>query len=55
MNPSDPLDFYLEYYREQLAAGYTKTTLDSGLRGHIKDYNKPHPATMLPGGDNKGK
>jgi len=54
MNPSDPLDFYLEHYREQLAAGYTKTTLDSGLRVYIKDYNKLHSATMPPGSD-KGK
>jgi hypothetical protein len=54
MNPSDPLDFYLEHYREQLAAGYTKTTLDSGLRVYIKDYNKLHRATMPPGSD-KGK
>lgn len=54
MNPSAPLDFYLEHYREQLAAGYTKTTLDSGLRVYIKDYNKLHSATMPPGND-KGK
>jgi hypothetical protein len=40
MNPSDPLDFYLEHYKEQLSAGYTKTTRDSGLRVYIKDYNK---------------
>jgi hypothetical protein len=54
MDPSDPLDFYLEHYKEQLAAGYTKTTLDSGLRVYIKDYNKLHPATM-PLGNNKAK
>jgi len=40
MDPSDPLDFYLEHYKEQLSAGYTKTTLDSGLRVYIRDYNK---------------
>jgi hypothetical protein len=44
MDPSDPLDFYLEHYKEQLSAGYTKTTLDSGLRVYIKDYNKLHTA-----------
>jgi hypothetical protein len=49
MNPSDPLDFYLEHYKEQLAAAYTKTTLDSGLRVCIKDYNKLHPVTTPPG------
>jgi hypothetical protein len=53
MNPSDPLDFYLEHYKEQLAAGYTKTTLDSGLRVYIKDYNKLHPATMPPDNDKR--
>ena len=46
MDPSDPLDFYLEHYKEQLAAGYTKTTLDSGLRVYIKDYNKLQPASL---------
>jgi hypothetical protein len=53
MNPSDPLDFYLEHYKEQLAAGYTKTTLDSGLRVYMKDYNKLHPATMPPDNDKR--
>ena len=51
MDPKDPLDFYLEHYKEQLSAGYTKTTLDSGLRVFIKDYNKPHPAKASPGSD----
>ena len=54
MDPSDPLDFYLEHYKEQLSAGYTKTTLDSGLRVFIKDYNKLHPAKAPPG-NNKTK
>ena len=44
MDPKDPLDFFLDHYKEQLSAGYTKTTLDSGLRVFIKDYNKLHPA-----------
>ena len=48
MDPNDPLDFYLEHYKEQLSAGYTKTTLDSGLRVFIKDYNKIHPAKASP-------
>ncbi|GAC1618375.1 MAG: hypothetical protein PVS2B2_11120 [Candidatus Acidiferrum sp.] len=43
MDPGDPLDFYLDHYKEQLSAGYTKTTPDSGLRVFIKDYNKLHP------------
>jgi len=51
MDPNDPLDFYLEHYKEQLSAGYTKTTLDSGLRVFIKDFNKLHPAKAPPGND----
>jgi hypothetical protein len=51
MDPIDPLDFYLEHYKEQLSAGYTKTTLDSGLRVFIKDFNKLHPAKASPGND----
>jgi hypothetical protein len=51
MDPSDPLDFYLEHYKEQLSAGYAKITPDSGLRVYIKDYGKLHPATASPGND----
>jgi hypothetical protein len=51
MDPSDPLDFYLEHYKEQVSAGYTKTTLDSGLRVFIKDFNKLLPAKASPVGD----
>jgi hypothetical protein len=42
--PRDPLDFFLDHYKEQVAAGYTKITPDFGLRVFIKDYNKLHPA-----------
>ena len=51
MDPNDPLDFFLDHYKEQLSAGYTKTTMDSGLRLYIKDYNKLHPAEAPPGND----
>ncbi len=51
LDPSDPLDFYLEHYKEQLSAGYTKTTLDSGLRVFIKDFNKLHAAKASPVSD----
>ena len=51
MDLSDPLDFFLDHYKEQLSAGYTKTTMDSGSRVHIRDYNKLHPAEALPGND----
>ena len=51
MDPKDPLDFFLDHYKEQLSAGYAKLTPDSGLRVYIKDYNKLHPAKAPPGND----
>jgi hypothetical protein len=51
MDPNDPLDFFLDHYKEQLSAGYSKLTPDSGLRVYIKDYNKLHPAKASPGSD----
>lgn len=35
-----PFDFYLDHYREQLTAGYTKTTPQFGLRVYMVDYDK---------------
>jgi hypothetical protein len=43
MDPRDPFDFYLARYRNQLAAGYTKTTLSFALRCYFRDYNKLTP------------
>ena len=40
MDPKDPLDFYLDRYKEQLFAGYTKETPAFGLRVYMRDYNK---------------
>jgi hypothetical protein len=40
LDPSDSLDFYLDHYREQLAAGYTKITPSFGLRVFLKDFAK---------------
>lgn len=40
MDPKDPFDFYLDRYKEQLAAGYTKETLSFGLRVFVRDYSK---------------
>ena len=40
MDPKDPFDFYLDHYKEQLVAGYTKETLTFGLRVFMRDYNK---------------
>jgi hypothetical protein len=51
MDPKDPLDFFLDHYKEQLSAGYSKLMPDSGLRAYIKDYNKLHPAKASPDND----
>jgi hypothetical protein len=51
MDQNDPLDFFLDHYKEQLSAGYSKLTRDSGLRVYIKDYSKLHPAKAPPGDD----
>jgi hypothetical protein len=40
MDPQDPFDFYLDHYKDQLVAGYTKTTPSFGLRSYFRDYNK---------------
>ncbi len=51
MDPKDPFDFFLDHYKEQLSAGYSKLMPDSGLRVYMKDYNKLHPAKAFPGND----
>jgi hypothetical protein len=43
MDPQDPFDFYLYHYKDQLVAGYTKTTPSFGLRSYFRDYNKLTP------------
>ncbi len=40
LDPKDPFDFYLDHYKEQLVAGYTKETMSFGLRVFMRDYNK---------------
>jgi hypothetical protein len=40
MDASDSFDFYLDHYKEQLVAGYTKITPEFGLRVYARDYNK---------------
>jgi hypothetical protein len=39
-DPRDAFDFYLDHYKDQLVAGYTKTTPSFGLRVFMVDYNK---------------
>ena len=38
--PKDPFDFFLDHYKEQLVAGYSKNTMQDGLRVHMPDYAK---------------
>jgi hypothetical protein len=40
MSPADPFDFFLDHYKEQLAAGYSKTTIESQLRVFMQDFSK---------------
>jgi hypothetical protein len=40
MDPADPLDFFLDRYREQLAAGYTKISTGFQVREYVKDFGK---------------
>jgi len=40
IDPQDPFDFYLDHYKEQLAAGYTKITPEFGLRVYMPDFSK---------------
>ena len=40
MDPRDPFDFYLDHYKDQLVAGYTKITPGFGLRVFMRDFNK---------------
>lgn len=47
LDPQDPLDFYLDYYWGQLAAGYTKITPSFGLRSHFRDYSKLSPTQKI--------
>ena len=44
MDLHDPFDFFLDHYREQLSAGYTKITPQFGLRVYMRDFSKLHNA-----------
>ena len=48
LDPGDPLDFYLDHYKEQLAAGYTKITANFQLRVFLRDFNKLGHARPTP-------
>lgn len=38
-DPSDPFDFSVDHWNEQLIAGYSKVTAARGLEAHMPDYN----------------
>jgi hypothetical protein len=40
LDPQDAFDFYLDHYKDQLVAGYTKITSSFGLRSYFRDYDK---------------
>lgn len=48
MDPQDPFDFYLDRYKQQLVAGYTKETPTFGLRVFMRDFNKLKPSEKRP-------
>jgi hypothetical protein len=39
-DPTDPFDFFPDHYKEQLVAGYSKTTATGGLLVFMPDYGK---------------
>lgn len=48
-DPRDPFDFYLDRYKDQLSAGYTKITPAFGLRVYMVDFNKlKRKAVLVP-------
>jgi hypothetical protein len=38
-DPSDPFDFSIDHWNDQLVAGYSKNTPGRGLKAHMPDYN----------------
>jgi hypothetical protein len=47
-DPRDPFDFFLDRYKDQLSAGYTKITQAFGLRVYMVDFNKLKRKAALP-------
>jgi hypothetical protein len=41
--PGDPFDFFLDQYKAQLVAGYSRTRPDDGLTVVMQDFNKAPP------------
>jgi len=49
LDSGDPIDWSQDHYRDQLVAGYSKITLNFGLRAYAKDFAKipRRPATPV--------
>jgi len=47
-NPADPLDFFLARYNEQLAAGYSTSSLEGALTVHVPDYARAAGVHLRP-------
>lgn len=54
-DPRDPFDFYLDRYKDQLVAGYSKTTPSNGLRVYMVDFNKLKQKQLPPKAGKKQK
>jgi hypothetical protein len=52
MDPADPFDFFLDRYKDQIAAGYSKISSNSALRIYAKDFNKMKKAAGAAKGPN---
>jgi hypothetical protein len=51
--PKDPFDFYLDRYKDQLVAGYSKTTPSFGLNVYMVDFDKLKAKTTARKGASK--
>ena len=40
LDPTDPLDWFQDRYKDQLVSGYSKITPDFGLRTYVRDFAK---------------
>jgi len=40
LDPTDPFDFFLDHYKDQIAAGYSKISSNSTLRIYVRDFNR---------------
>ena len=54
-NPDDPFDFWLDQYRAQLVAGYSRTRADQGLTVVMQDFSKTPPLPAKPAGGTQRK